>query len=315
MKVLKFGGSSVASPQNIEKLLKIVSQKSKKGKVAVVVSAFGGVTDALIGLSELAQSGDFSYQEAFTVLKTRHQNAVEELLSGGEQKEECFLLVESLFEELKDILHGVFLVRELSPKTLDFVLGFGERLSAYIIAQAFTQHGEKANFVDSRKLIVTDEEFGNAKVDFSISNPNILRHFANSQGIQVFAGFISSSKTGQSTTLGRGGSDYTAAILAAALQADVLEIWTDVSGMLTADPRKVKKAFPIAHISYLEALELSYFGAKVLYPPSIQPVYQKNIPILIKNTFEPEQKEHLSVQTQNLPNVRFVVCLLSKTLL
>jgi aspartokinase/homoserine dehydrogenase 1 len=288
MKVLKFGGSSVASPQNIQKLLKIVSQKSQKGKVAVVVSAFGGVTDALIGLSELAQSGDFTYQEAFTTLKTRHQKAVEELLSDGTQKEECFLLVESLFEELKDILHGVFLVRELSPKTLDFILGFGERLSAYIIAQAFVQYGEKANFVDSRKLIVTDEEFGNAKVDFSISNPNILRHFANSQGIQVFAGFISSSKTGQSTTLGRGGSDYTAAILAAALQADVLEIWTDVSGMLTADPRKVKKAFPIAHISYQEALELSYFGAKVLYPPSIQPVYQKNIPILIKNTFEPE---------------------------
>lgn len=288
MKVLKFGGTSVASPQNIQKLLKIVSQANQNDKVTVVVSAFGGVTDALIGISELAQSGDFGYQKDFDKLKIRHQNAVEDLFSVGEVKDACFLLVESLFEELTAILHGVFLVRELSPKTLDFILGFGERLSAYIIAQAFSQNGEKAQFVDSRKLIVTNEEFGNAKVDFGISNPNILRHFANSEGIQVFAGFISSSRKGESTTLGRGGSDYTAAILAAALQADVLEIWTDVSGMLTADPRKVKKAFPIAQISYQEALELSYFGAKVLYPPSIQPVYQKNIPILIKNTFDPE---------------------------
>ncbi|HEX5169324.1 MAG TPA: bifunctional aspartate kinase/homoserine dehydrogenase I [Cyclobacteriaceae bacterium] len=285
MRVLKFGGSSVATPQRIQAVTEIIKPYQNDG-VAVVFSAFGGVTDTLIEISQLALQGDTNYTARLEQLERRHLEAVRELLSV--QKQGSILAqVKIKMNELEDVLHGVYLVKERTARTLDYIMSFGERLSAYIISEAMKDRGMHAEFLDARQLIRTDDQFGNARVDFETTNQQILTYFQKHDSLQVITGFIGVSESGETTTLGRSGSDYTAAIFAGALQAKALEIWTDVNGMMTADPRMVKKAFTVPQMSYEEAMELSHFGAKVIFPATMQPAMAGKIPIWIKNTFNP----------------------------
>jgi len=287
MKVLKFGGSSVAKPERIKSIIEILKTYQAKGeKFTIVCSAFSGVTDSLIEMSTKAACADDSYVELFEAFSARHIQAAKDLLKTTTEKE-VLKGLEKNHKTLKDILHGIFLVREASPRTMDYVLSFGERNSNYIIANALTLNGLPADYLDAREIIVTDKNFGAAKVDLSVTYENIKAHYEKVSNIQVATGFVAAAKGGLTTTLGRGGSDYTAALLAAGLQAEAIEIWTDVDGVLTTDPRKVKKAFTIPTMTYGEAMEMSHFGAKVIYPPTIQPAFTKNIPIYIKNTFNP----------------------------
>jgi bifunctional aspartokinase / homoserine dehydrogenase 1 len=285
MKILKFGGSSVATPARIQSVIEIV-RPYLKADVAVVFSAFGGVTDVLIGISKLALESNLEYKTKLAEIEKRHLEAVRELI--GVQKQSSILAqVKFMINELEDVLHGVFLVKERTPRTLDYIMSFGERLSAYIISEAFKDKGVAAEFLDARKVVRTDAHFGYAKVDFDVTNKLINDHFKNHTDLQIITGFIGTSETGETTTLGRSGSDYTAAIFAGALHATDLEIWTDVDGMMTADPRLVKKAFTVPQMSYEEAMELSHFGAKVIFPATMQPAMVNHIPIWIKNTFNP----------------------------
>ncbi len=288
MKVLKFGGSSVASADRINNLISIVKPRLDNGEqLTIVFSAFGGITDMLIEMSELASQGKDKYIALYHQFKDRHTAASKELLSA-EKFTEISIGLEDNHDTLKDLLKGIFLVREVSPRTMDYVLSFGERNANYIIAAAMLDRGINAAYLDARKVIKTDKNFGYAKVNFAITNEEISRYYReNNQSVHIVTGFIGSDVGGLTTTLGRGGSDYTAAILAGALHAEVLEIWTDVDGVLTSDPRKVKQAFTIPKLSYAEAMEMSHFGAKVIYPPTIQPALNKGIPIYIKNTFNP----------------------------
>ena len=287
MKVLKFGGTSVANAENISKVIKILENESKKYKIAVVVSALGGTTDMLIEAGELATAKDENYLEVFQQIAGRHNNVVEGLIKG-QKKQTVLKQVNSKLEELKQILQGIYLINEFSNKTIDKIVSFGELLSSYIISEALEQALQNSSLKDSRELILTDSTFTNAIVKTKETSTNISTFFKkNKDKVVVLPGFVSRNKNNDTTTLGRGGSDYTAALIASALKADVLEIWTDVSGMYTANPKLVKQAFPITEISYQEAMELSHFGAKVLYPPTVQPALQKNIPIHIKNTFAP----------------------------
>ncbi len=285
MKVLKFGGSSVATPERIRAVIDII-KPSIHDEVAVVFSAFGGVTDELIAVSRIALAGDQQYKQKVDQLEKRHLEAVRELVSVHKQSG-ILAQVKITMNELEDVLNGVFLVKERTPRTLDYIMSFGERLSAYIIAEALKDQGIAAEYLDARKLIRTDDNFGHAKVDFEATNANITAHFAGSRPLQIITGFIGTADTGETTTLGRSGSDYTAAIFAAALKASELEIWTDVNGMMTADPRLVKKAFTVPRMSYEEAMELSHFGAKVIFPATMQPAMVNKIPIWIRNTFNP----------------------------
>ena len=288
MKVLKFGGSSVAKPERIEGIIDILESYYSRGeKFAVVFSAFGGVTDSLIEMSQKAAKGDQSYEELFAAFQQRHQDAARALLKNSYLKE-VLPLIEENHEVLKNLLYGIFLVREASLRTMDYVLSFGERNSAFLISYAMKQRGINANFLDARKIIKTDKNFGAARVNFADTYKNIADHFQQHPEIQVVTGFISSTKGGLTTTLGRGGSDYTASIIAAGLNAEHIEIWTDVDGVLTTDPRKVNSAFTIPRMTYGEAMEMSHFGAKVIYPPTLQPALNKNIPLYIKNTFKPD---------------------------
>lgn len=288
MKVLKFGGSSVAKPERIRMILDILKGYYEKGdKFAVVFSAFGGVTDSLIDMSDAASAGDENYKDLFETFSTRHYEAASELLSG-ENLKTALSLLEKNHEVLKNLLYGIFLVREASPRTMDYVLSFGERNSAFIIQRALEEIGIKASYLDARKIIKTDKNFTAANVDYDLTFKNIKEYFSAHPEVQIITGFIASAKGRLTTTLGRGGSDFTAALIAAALDAGVLEIWTDVNGVLTADPRKVKKAFTIPSMTYAEAMEMSHFGAKVIYPPTLKPVLDKKIPLYIKNTFEPQ---------------------------
>ena len=288
MIVLKFGGTSVANAENISKTIAIVTNKSKEDKLAVVVSAFSGVTDMLILAGKTASAKDKNYKDIVSQIEKKHKDAIDELIPLSEQSN----LIETInghINHLKTLLDGCYLLGELSNRTADIVAGFGELLSSQIIAVALKQKVSNSAFKDSRELIKTDSNFGKAAVDFGVTNKLIADYFkSNTNQVVLFPGFIASSIDGNTTTLGRGGSDYTAAIIAAAVKADVLEIWTDVNGMFTANPKIVKQAQPIETISYQEAMELSHFGAKVLYPPTIQPVLKDSIPIFIKNTFEPE---------------------------
>ena len=287
MKVLKFGGSSVAKPERIKQIIEILKTYQERGeKFTVVCSAFGGVTDSLIAMATKAANADDSYLELLEAFSQRHIQAAKDLLKTDTEKAVLKGLKESN-KTLKDILHGIFLVREASLRTMDYVLSFGERTSNYIIAHALTLHGLPADYLDARDIIVTDKNFGAAKVDLDTTYKNIQAYYGKVNNIQVVTGFVAAAKGGLTTTLGRGGSDYTAALLAAGLQAKAIEIWTDVDGVLTTDPRKVKKAFTIPTMTYGEAMEMSHFGAKVIYPPTIQPAFTKNIPIYIKNTFNP----------------------------
>lgn len=285
MKILKFGGSSVGSPSRIQSVIEI-AKPYFDDKVALVFSAFGGVTDTLIQVSQLALQGDLSYKEHLASIEKRHLEAVRALV--GVQKQGSILAqVKFTINELEDVLHGVYLVKERTPRTLDYIMSFGERLSAYIISEAFKARDLPVEFLDARKVVRTDNQFGNARVDFEITNRQIREYFDSHPLIQVITGFIGTSETGETTTIGRSGSDYTAAIFAGALQASDLEIWTDVDGMMTADPRLVKKAFTVPRMSYEEAMELSHFGAKVIFPATMQPAMINRIPIWIKNTFNP----------------------------
>ncbi|OAD45407.1 bifunctional aspartate kinase/homoserine dehydrogenase I [Polaribacter atrinae] len=286
MKVLKFGGSSVANSENIQKVLAIVAKESKNQKVAVVVSAFGKTTNNLLAGANEALNNISVAKEIIENLKELHFNVIDDLVKKN--KQEVSEEVTSLFNRLTSIYEGIFLLQELSDKTLAKVSSFGERLSSYIIANAAKELFD-ANHKESRDLIITNNEYLNAQVNFKVTNKNITSFFEeNKHQVIVLGGFISSNVFEETTTLGRGGSDFTAAIYAAALEANELQIWTDVSGMYTANPRVVKQAYPISEISYEEAMELSHFGAKVLYPPTIQPALRKEIAIRIKNTFEPE---------------------------
>ncbi|MDB5262096.1 MAG: thrA [Adhaeribacter sp.] len=287
MVVLKFGGSSVRTPENILKVLDIVRSHASIKQLAVVVSAFGGLTDHLLHTSRLAERGDDTFKQELIKIEDRHLAAIKDLIHAKRQSS-IVANVKFILNELEDIMQGVFLVKELSPKTLDFILSFGERLSSYIIAEAFKENGLPAEAVDYRNFIITDNNFGNAKVNFQLTNQNIKNYLADNENLLVIPGFVGTTEHGLTSTLGRGGSDYTAAIIAAAIEASGLEIWTDVSGMMTADPRRVKNAIPIEEMSYEEALELSYFGAKIIYPPTIQPALSRRIPIRLKNTFDPD---------------------------
>ncbi len=281
MKVLKFGGTSVGSAGNIQKVKEILL--SQNDDMIVVVSALGGITDKILSAAKMAAIGTGYFQAELTEINTRHFTTIEKLFSGNKQAE-VKEKVGQMLEELGRIIHGVSLIGELTPKTLDKVVGFGERLSSLIISEYITE----SKWFDSSKLIRTNSDFGKAIVNFEVTNSLIKQAFDGFSGIAIVPGFISSNDADEYTTLGRGGSDYTGAIMAAAIDATSLEIWTDVNGFMTADPRVIRKAYTIKMLSYSEAMELSHFGAKVIYPPTILPVYKKGIPVLIKNTMEPD---------------------------
>ncbi len=292
MKVFKFGGTSVGTPQTIQALIRIVKKTIEDDRLVVVVSAFGGVTDQLIEAGKRAEKGQDNYKEIINALEKRHIDAVKELIDVKRQSS-VVARVKMFFNELNDILHGIFLVKELSLKTLDYVMSFGERISSYIITESFKNQRVDASLADAAALIKTDKNFGNAHVLMDESNENMRSHYRENQSLIIYPGFIGSTHDNEITTLGRGGSDYTASLVAAALGASELQIWTDVDGVMTIDPRKVSKAFPIKRLSYAEAMEMSHFGAKVIYPPTIQPVFSKNIPLWIKNTFNPDAEGSL----------------------
>ena len=288
MQVLKFGGSSVKNAANINKVIEIVKEKSKTEKTIVVVSALAGITDLLLQCSNLAADADESYKEKLQEAEQRHLSTVKELLPLTQQSS-LLSLVKTLCNEIEDICNGIFLLGELSERTKDRIVSYGEILSSQIIAARLLADTGDCVWKDSRELIVTDSHFGTATVDFAATDEKVNAYFKSTQaGVFMMPGFIAANAKGTNTTLGRGGSDYTAAIYAAALDASVLEIWTDVSGMMTADPRLVPNVRIIPEISYQEAMELSHFGAKVIYPPTIQPVRSKGIPTWIKNTFAPQ---------------------------
>ncbi|PWW30724.1 MULTISPECIES: bifunctional aspartate kinase/homoserine dehydrogenase I [unclassified Chryseobacterium] len=288
MKVLKFGGTSVAHSQNILLMEKIVKRESLKSKVVVIVSALHGVTDQLIKAAEQASVNDENYSQAIQNLEEKHISLVKELFPIAEQSS-WLSFVKRHFNDIEDLCNGIAVLGELTDRIKDKIASYGEFLSSKIIAARLQHEGLDCVWMNSAELIRTDSNFTHAKVDFKSTDHNIARFLNENQNhIIVGPGFIAKDEKNNATTLGRGGSDYTASIIAAAIDAEELQIWTDVSGMMTADPRLVSNAKPISEISYHEAMELSHFGAKVLYPPSIQPVMVKNINLHIKNTFDPD---------------------------
>ena len=288
MQVLKFGGSSVKNAENINKVIAIIKEKAAQDKTIVVVSALGGITDILLQCSSLAASGDEAYKEKLQEAEHRHLQTAKELIPLTRQSS-LLSQVKTLCNEIEDICNGIFLLRELSERTKDRIVSYGEILSSQIIASALNGDAQTCEWKDARELIRTNSNFGAAVVDFAVTNKKISSYFNSTQAsLFILPGFISSDASGATTTLGRGGSDFTAAIIAAAIDAAVLEIWTDVSGIMTADPRLVTNVKIIPQISYQEAMELSHFGAKVIYPPTIQPVSSKGIPTWVKNTFAPQ---------------------------
>ena len=287
MKVLKFGGTSVGSVASILSLQKIVDKEAKHQPIIVVVSALGGITDQLIATSQLALKGDESWRSEFDSIVARHHKMIDAIITNPHDRESLFNNVDSLFEQLQSIYYGVFLIHDLSHKTEDTIVSYGERLSSRIVATLI----RGAKWFDSRKFIKTEEKQGKRNLDSELTNKLVLDTFSDLPRISLVPGFIAQDRdSGDITNLGRGGSDYTASILAASLNAEVLEIWTDVDGFMTADPRVIKSAYTINELSYAEAMELCNFGAKVVYPPTIYPVCVKNIPIKVKNTFNPDGK-------------------------
>ncbi|MFN2439164.1 MAG: bifunctional aspartate kinase/homoserine dehydrogenase I, partial [Chitinophagaceae bacterium] len=288
MQVLKFGGSSVANAESINKVLAIVKESVKKDKTVVVVSALGGVTDLLLSAAALAADTNESYKESLATIEQRHIETVKLLIPVAHQSH-VLSLVKKSCNDIEDICNGIFLLGELTPRSKDRISSYGEWISSQIISFALKTGGTDAVWKDAKELIVTNSNFTSAEVDFEVTNKKINDFFSHSSAsLFILPGFIATDKNGITTTLGRGGSDYSAAIIASALHAEVLEIWTDVSGMMTADPRMTINARIIPNISYQEAMELSHFGAKVIYPPTIQPVMSKGIPVKIKNTFLPD---------------------------
>lgn len=282
MKVLKFGGTSVGTVESLRNVKMIVEQCSEP--VIVVVSALGGITDQLINTAKLAANGDISHLESYAKIVERHNQVIDNIVPP-EKLLDVKSIVNPLLEELGNIYRGVSLIRDLSDRTLDIIVSYGERISSVIISRII----ENAQHLDSRNFIKTEKQFGKHILDNEATQKLIHATFDNKDfKVVIVPGFISSDANGDITNLGRGGSDYTAAILAATLNASVLEIWTDVDGFMTADPRVINNTYVIDHLSFIEAMELCNFGAKVIYPPTIYPVFHKNIPILIKNTFNPE---------------------------
>jgi aspartokinase/homoserine dehydrogenase 1 len=293
MKIVKFGGSSLATADCIRNVSSIVLDQERQEPVVVVVSAFQAVTNQLLDCARLAAKGDRRYEMAWKKIAQRHVAAGNDLLKGR-QTTWLRSQIDTLLGELRDVLHGIQLLGHCPPRALDLVASFGERLSALIVATYFARF-HPARFVDAREFVITDDRFTNANVIFSKTNYAIRRHFREllssqrrRRSIPVVTGFIGSTSDGQTTTIGRNGSDYTASILGAALSASVIEIWTDVDGVLSADPEAVAPAFVLSRITYEEAMELSYFGAKVLHSAAIAPAIAKRIPLLIKNTFRPQ---------------------------
>lgn len=297
MKILKFGGTSVGSADNIKKVKSIVH--STDDQVVVVVSAMGGITDKLLAAAGLASTGNISYQKEVEKIIEAHQQTIASLFPEVNKQNEVLKYVAPEFDELKSIQKGVFLIRELSRKSKESISGIGERLSSKIIASYIS-----AQLIDSRDYIKTYYEYGRNQINLKTTN-SLLQNLKPQLGkLSIFPGFISSNEEGDNTTLGRGGSDYTASVLAAAFDAEMLEIWTDVDGFMTADPKVISRSYCINHLSYAEAMELSHFGAKVIYPPTILPVYQKNIPITIKNTFNPDAPGTLIDGVKETPKPR-----------
>ena len=286
MKVLKFGGTSVGSVKSILSLKRIVEKEARKQPIVVVVSALGGITDMLISTSRLAQEGKDEWKEQFKQMVDRHHKMIDTIITDTNDREMLFNKVDSLFEQLHSIYFGVYLIHDLSKKTLDAIVSYGERLSSNIVSTLV----KGSRWMDSRDFIKTTiSPNGKIILDTDLTNHLVKKAFADLPRVSLVPGFISSDKdSGETTNLGRGGSDYTAAIIAADLDAEILEIWTDVDGFMTADPRVIKTAYTIDELSYVEAMELCNFGAKVVYPPTIYPVRIKNIPIRVKNTFNPE---------------------------
>lgn len=285
MKVLKFGGTSVGSVESILSLKAIVEKEAQKQPIIVVVSALGGITDKLIATSVLAQKGDETWKDEFQAMVERHHKMIDTIITDPRKREQLFNIVDSLFEQLRSIYFGVYLIHDLSKKTQDAIVSYGERLSSNIVATLV----QGAKWYDSREFIKTVRKNHKNTLDSELTNRLVRRTFSDLQRISLVPGFISKDRdTDEITNLGRGGSDYTAAIIAAALDAEILEIWTDVDGFMTADPRVIKTAYTIKELSYIEAMELCNFGAKVVYPPTIYPVCVKNIPIRVKNTFNPD---------------------------
>lgn len=282
MKVLKFGGTSVGSVESITSLKHIV--EAEEGDVIVVVSALGGITDKLISTSRMAVEGNKTYKKEFDAMAERHHAMVNAIISDPQKHDELTRTIDNLLEELRSIYYGVYLIHDLSPKTTAAIVSYGERLSSQIVAMLI----EGAKWYDARKFIKTEQRHGKHILDSEQTQTLIRKAFKSHGKISVVPGFISSDEhSGETTNLGRGGSDYTASLLAAALDADILEIWTDVNGFMTADPKVIHTAYTINELSYVEAMELCNFGAKVIYPPTIYPVCVKNIPIKVKNTFNP----------------------------
>ena len=285
MRVLKFGGSSVGDSARIKAVIDIIIDSQKNnGKLAVIASAMQGVTNQLIEAGQRAYRGDKSYEELLSELQARHRSVADDLL-GNQAESDAHRFISQAFQELREFVHGIWILGEITQRTLDFVMSYGEQLSCVIIAEAIQRRGIPASYVDSRTLIQTDLTYGSAQVNFDLTNWNLLNHFRNRTDIQVITGFIARGPENETTTLGRGGSDYTASIIGAALDAEEIEIWTDVDGVMTADPRRVSEAFSLDTLTFEEALELSHFGAKVIHPPTMLPALHKRIPIRIRNTF------------------------------
>lgn len=288
MQVLKFGGTSVANAENINKVSEIIKKAATKDITVVVVSALSGITDLLLQSAMQAAGGDETFKEKINIIEQKHFDAVKKLIPVAHQSQ-LLSLVKKSINEIEDICNGIFLLREVTSRTKDRLASYGEWLSSQIIAANLQYERFEIVWKDAKELIITSSNFTHAEVDFEKTNKKIKDYFKNSMGKAfIVPGFIASNEEGVTTTIGRGGSDYTAAIITAALNAAVLEVWTDVSGMMTADPRLAANAKAIKNISYREAMELSHFGAKVIYPPTIQPVMKKGIPVWIKNTFAPD---------------------------
>ena len=287
MKVMKFGGTSVGSVKSILSLKKIVEAEARTQPVIVVVSALDGITDKLIATSQMAKQGDEHYREEFDAMVKRHHQMIDTIITDDKKRVDLFNNVDQLFDQLKSIFYGVYLIHDLSKKTEDTIVSYGERLSSHIVA-AMVKNGVRMN---SRDFIRTEKKQGKHVIDADLTTQLVKETFKelNDNQVYVVPGFVARDRDSHETTnLGRGGSDYTASILAAVLNAEVLEIWTDVDGFMTADPKVIKSAYTINELSYIEAMELCNFGAKVIYPPTIYPVCVKNIPIKVKNTFNPE---------------------------
>lgn len=287
MIALKFGGTSVANAENIKKVIDIVKNKSRNDRILVVASALGGITNQLEYCGEIAGRGEEKYKDVLGEIERKHLAVIDGIFPLKNQSG-IKAGTKIILNELEDICHGIFLLQELNPKTYDRLLSFGEQLSGLILSEAFNFYGIPMQYLDARKLVITDDTFGHARVNFEETQRRVESQFMKIKQHVFVSGFIASTQEGIPTTLGRGGSDYTVAILSALTNSRVLEIWTDVDGVMTADPAFVESAMPLEKLSYSELMEMSHFGAKVIFPPSVQPVMKKNIPMWIKNTFHPE---------------------------